>query len=230
MTNIFVTAASGHIGKPLIPLLLQSKGISDIVLPTTNAARLSSQAPSSDRITILEGSIQDPGWVEQQLVAHKINTVVICLVGADELFTTCNFLSSVVRSGCVKHVIYISACGDLVNPEHALGDLLDGLVMPGHVLIKTAAEQMLQQSKWFREEGRTYTALGPSLFYTNDERGKESMMGPAAVYGEPIGKVGVSRVDVEDIALAVVKVAEEPEKWNRQKVMIGSRKLYTVSC
>lgn len=100
--------------------------------------------------------------------------------------------------------------------------------MPGHVLVKTAVEQMLQLSKVFREGGRTYTVLGPTLFFTNDLRAKETLMGPMGVYGEPIGTTGVSRVDVEDIALAVVKVAEDPEKWNGKKVMIGSKELYTV--
>lgn len=76
--------------------------------------------------------------------------------------------------------------------------------------------------------GRTFTNLGPTLFFGNDLRGKGGMMGPGGVYGEPIGTKGVSRVDVKDIALAVVKVAEEPERWNGRKIMIGSRELYTV--
>ncbi|KAL8690899.1 MAG: hypothetical protein Q9218_003751, partial [Villophora microphyllina] len=34
-------------------------------------------------------------------------------------------------------------------------------------------------------------------------------------------------VDVEDIALAVVRVAEGPEKWSGKKVMIGSKETFT---
>lgn len=112
-------------------------------------------------------------------------------------------------------------------PESVFQDKFGGL-MPGHVLVKTAIEQMLQQSKAFRADGRTFTILGPSLFYTNDLRGKETMLGPMGIYGEPIGTTGVSRVDVEDIALAVVKIAENPEKWNARKVNLGSKELYTV--
>ncbi|KAL8752809.1 MAG: hypothetical protein Q9199_005476 [Rusavskia elegans] len=52
-------------------------------------------------------------------------------------------------------------------------------------------------------------------------------MGPGGIYGEPIGTRGVSRVEVEDIALAVVKVAEEPERWKGMKIMVGSKQLYT---
>lgn len=63
--------------------------------------------------------------------------------------------------------------------------------------------------------------LEPSLFYTNDLRGKATMMG-TDVYREPLGAKRVSRADVEDIALAVVKVAEYPEKWNGMKVNVGA--------
>ncbi|KAI4279167.1 MAG: hypothetical protein L6R38_005094 [Xanthoria sp. 2 TBL-2021] len=92
-----------------------------------------------------------------------------------------------------------------------------------------AVEQMLRGSKVWNEKegGRTFTILGPTLFFSNDLRGKESMMGPGGIHGEPIGTRGVSRVDVEDIALAVVKVAKEPERWKGMKIMVGSKQLYT---
>lgn len=227
MSNIFVTAAAGHIGTSLVPLLLKSPLIKQIVLPTTNVSRLQAQVPKSDSITILEGSIQNPAWVEDNFKKYEIDTVFLCLTGLDELFTTCNFFSSMIRSGCVKHLIYLSACGDLM-PESIFHERVGGVVIPGHVLVKTPVEQMLWQSKTFQEQGRTYTILGPSLFFVNDLRGKETMMGPMGVYGEPLGTKGVSRVDVEDIALAVVHVAEDPHKWNGKKVNIGSKELYTV--
>ncbi|KAL8710932.1 MAG: hypothetical protein Q9220_004531 [cf. Caloplaca sp. 1 TL-2023] len=225
MFDIFITAASGNIGKPLIPLLLASPSINNIILPTTNASRLTSQIPKSDRIIVIEGSIQNPQWVESAFLTHNISTVFLCLTGEDELFTTCNFFSCIIRSQSVKHLIYLSACGNLM-PEAVFNDTFGGLI-PGHVLVKTVVEQMLQHSKAYREVGRTYTILGPSLFYTNDLRGKGTMMGEMGLYGEPIGTKGVSRVDPADIARAVVEVAEDPEKWNGEKVMVGSRELYT---
>ncbi|KAL9602569.1 MAG: hypothetical protein Q9219_001713 [cf. Caloplaca sp. 3 TL-2023] len=225
MSNIFVTAASGHIGTPLIPLLLKSPAIKQIVLPTTNVSRLEAQVPKSDRVVILDGSIQDPGWVEENFIKYQIDIVFVCLTGVDELMTTCNVFSSIIRSGYAKHLVYLSASGDLM-PDSVFHERFGGM-MPAHVIVKTVIEQSLQYSKVFRENGRTYTILGPSLFYTNDLRGKETMMGPMGVYGEPIGTKGVSRVDPDDIALAVVKVAENPEKWNGKKVDIGSRELYT---
>ncbi|KAL8673851.1 MAG: hypothetical protein Q9168_001763 [Polycauliona sp. 1 TL-2023] len=227
MSNILITSASGNIGTPLIPLLLASPAINHIILPTTNASKLSSLVPpSSDRITILSGSIQNPAWVEQTLTKHAIDTVFLNLTGVDELFTTCNFLSALLRSPCVRHLIYLSACGDL-SPATVFQERFGGMV-PAHVVVKTVVEQMLRGGSTVWNGGeRTYTILGPSLFFSNDLRGKASMMGPKGAYGEPIGTRGVSRVDVKDIALAVVKVAEEPERWSGKKIMIGSRELYT---
>ncbi len=119
-------------------------------------------------------------------------------------------------------------------PRAVFQERLGGLVLPGHVLVKTAVEQMLRGCPVWNDEGgggggRTFTILGPTLFFGNDLRGKGGMMGPGGVYGEPVGTKGVSRVDVKDIALAVVKVAEEPERWSGRKIMIGSKQLYTVS-
>ncbi|KAL8705006.1 MAG: hypothetical protein Q9201_001851 [Fulgogasparrea decipioides] len=228
MSNIFVTSASGNIGKPLVPLLLNSPSIGNILLPTTNSSRLASQIPTSDRITILEGSIQDPAWVEEKILEHHVDTVFLNVHGNDEFFTTCNLLSSVLRANCVKHLIYLSSCGD-VMPESVFHERHRGFI-PGLLLVKTAVEQMLMQSKAFQEDGRTYTILGPSLFFINDLRSQETMLGDMGLFRDPIGKKGVSRVDTQDIALAVVKVAEEPEKWSGKKIMVGSRDLYKVSC
>ncbi|KAL8927987.1 MAG: hypothetical protein Q9208_002062 [Pyrenodesmia sp. 3 TL-2023] len=128
--------------------------------------------------------------------------------------------SSIIRSSYVKHLAYLSACGDLV-PE-AVYDDETGPLIPRHVLVNTAAVQMLQRSRAFRKDGRTYTILGPSLFYINDLRGKETVMG-MGVYAELTKTEAVSRFDEEDIALAVLKVAEDPKKWNERQIKIGSK-------
>ncbi|KAL8734893.1 MAG: hypothetical protein Q9166_001245 [cf. Caloplaca sp. 2 TL-2023] len=209
MSNTLVTSASGQIGTPLIPLLLKSSSIKNIVLPTTKVSRLTSQVPQANRIIIFDGSIQNPAWVEENFTKHQIDTVFLNLTGVDEVFTT-------LQLPLLHHPLWLSEAFNL-----PLG------LTPGHVLVKTAIERMLQQSKVFREGGRTFTILGPTLFFTNDLRGKETMMGPMGIYGEPIGTMGVSRVDVEDIALAVLKVAESPEIGNGKNIMIGRKELYT---
>ncbi|KAL9000048.1 MAG: hypothetical protein Q9169_001293 [Polycauliona sp. 2 TL-2023] len=76
--------------------------------------------------------------VEQNLIHHNIDTVFLKLTGVDELFTICNFLSTLIRSQCVKHLIYLSACGDWM-PVTILHERFGGLV-PAHVSVKRAVE------------------------------------------------------------------------------------------
>lgn len=67
MSNVFITSASGNIGTELVPLLIQSDAVKTLILPTSNAARLEASVPPSDKIAIIQGSIQDPSWLEPQL-------------------------------------------------------------------------------------------------------------------------------------------------------------------
>lgn len=93
MPTVFITAASGHIGSKLIPLLLGSDD-TRLILPTTNSTKLTASLPQNGLITVVEGSIQDPQWVEAQLRTHNVDTVFLCLTGTDELFTTNEHLLS----------------------------------------------------------------------------------------------------------------------------------------
>lgn len=227
MSNVFVTSASGNIGSELVPLLAQSNAIKTLVLPTSNAARLQASIPSSDKIVVLEGSIQDPQWLEAQFASHDIDTVFLNLTGTDELFTTMNFLSSMQRSGTVKHLVYLSACGTFLSPDFAKPVLRTCLA--AHVLVKVITEQALQATRAASEtRGFSWTIIGPTLFMENDRRAKGAMM-ESGFFPEPIGTTGVSRVACRDIALGVAKAIEDRGRvWDRKKIMIGTKETYTV--
>jgi uncharacterized protein YbjT (DUF2867 family) len=76
--------------------------------------------------------------------------------------------------------------------------------------------------------GLSWTVLGPSLFFDNDYLFKEQMLERGA-YPWPFGNKGVSRVDTEDIALAVANALEDDGRvWGGKKVMIGSVGTYTT--
>ena len=218
MPNIFVTAASGNIGTKLVPLLVQSPSANKIVLPTGNSAKLAENSPKSDLINIVEGSIQDPSWVESQLVEHQIDTVFLCIAGSDELLTTVNFISAMKRAGCVKQLIYISACGDMGDRKKT------ELWLTSYALTKTMIEQVIRDGL----PELAWTILGPSMFFSNDTR-SYGMLRDKGMFSYPLGKIGMSRVDTEDIALATLKVIEDQgKKWNRQKIMIGTKEAWTV--
>jgi len=51
--------------------------------------------------------------------------------------------------------------------------------------------------------GLAYTILRPNYFFQNDERQRQNIE-ERGVYGSPVGDVGLSRVDVRDIADAAI--------------------------
>ncbi|KAK4548596.1 hypothetical protein LTR36_009506 [Oleoguttula mirabilis] len=222
--TVLVTAAGGHIGSELVPRLLDLDDVK-LVLPTSNASRLQSGFPSTataDNITLEEGSIRDPQWVEAILLKHSVDTVFLCLTGVDELLVAFNFLDAMQRASCVKHLVYLSACGDFLSSEGI--EQIMRTCSAAHVLVKSTIEQKIAYGgfPW------TTTRLGPTLFFTNDERNKASLR-EDGFFGEPLGEKGVSRVSTSDIALAACNAILQPEKWDGRKIMVGSLPLYTGS-
>lgn len=220
--NILVTAPGGNIGTELIPQLLQKPNW-NLVLPTSNAARLQSKLPTStnpSQLTVEEGSIQDPHWIETLLTTHKIDTVFLCLTGTDELLTTLNILDAMRRAGTVKYLLYLSACGDFASPagvQHTLR-----ICSAEHVVVKTTLEQKLQSSDYPWQT----TVLGPTLFFGNDLRSKRDML-EEGLFDEPLGERGVSRVATSDIAQAVCNCIAAFPKYAGRKVQIGSLRTWT---
>jgi uncharacterized protein YbjT (DUF2867 family) len=226
-----VTAATGKIGKRLVLRLLSLPSKPYVVLPTSNAAKLQLSLPEAldmTRIQIVEGDIKDPRFVEATLKDHKVTGVSLALTGDDELFTTMNILDAIQRSGSVKHLVYISACGDYSIDAIRLGSLQGQSA--AHVLVKYLAEAKIRHGLPPREApgGLSWTILGPSLFFYNDYMIKEQIL-EDGVFGVPIGDKGVSRVDPEDIALAAVNsLVDDGYLWGGRKVMIGSLNTYTA--
>ena len=222
--TVLVTAGGGHIGQKLVPKLLSSNNIK-VVLPTSNASRLQSGLPSSatpSNAAVEEGSIANPQWIQDIITKHNVDVVFLCLTGTDELMTTLNFLDAMQRAGTVKQLVYLSACGDMLDFKSAMQ-----ACSAAHALVKTTLEQKLAYGRF---EWKT-TILGPTLFYDNDFRSKKSML-EHGLFDEPLGEIGVSRVSTSDIALAAHNAILNPEKWSAQppkKIMIGSLQKFTGS-
>jgi uncharacterized protein YbjT (DUF2867 family) len=216
--NILVTAAGGNIGSLLVPMLAQQK--SNLVLPTSNAARLQANLKPAANISIEEGSIKDPQWIESILNKHQINTVFLCLTSHDELIVALNFLDAMKRAGSVKHLVYVSACGDFTSRAGLENVMRTQSAM--HVVVKATIEQKLKYGgfPW------TSTVLGPTLFFSNDLRSKDGMLAEG-FFDEPLGKAGASRVGVPDIALAACETLLHPTKWAGKKIMLGSLRRFT---
>ncbi|WYZ34030.1 hypothetical protein EsH8_I_000306 [Colletotrichum jinshuiense] len=224
---ILVTAGSGNIGSRLIPRLLEDPTKPKIIVPTSSSAKFLGRlnSGSRDQIVVEEGDIRDPRWFQSILSKHSVTSVLLCLTGSDELFTTLNIFDAMRKSASVKHLVYISGCGDYSLSTENSGQLQH--VGAAHVAVKYILEGKLQYG--MPSNNFTHTVLGPSLFFDNDLRSKKSML-EDSFFDEPLGSKGVSRVDPADIALAAHNaLKDQGRKYNGQKFMIGSLQTYTNS-
>lgn len=216
--TILITAPGGNIGSILVPLLAREQV--QLVLPTSNATRLERSLSPASNVVIEEGSIKDPQWVDAIIRKHLVDTVLLCLTSHDELIVALNFLDVMKRTGTVKHLVYVSACGDFVTDAGLKTLMRTQSAM--HVVVKATIEQKLA----YGDFPWTSTVLGPTLFFSNDLRSKDSMLNEDFL-GEPLGKAGVSRISVPDIALAARNTLLNPDKWAGKKIMLGSLRLFT---
>jgi hypothetical protein len=75
-----------------------------------------------------------------------VGIVFLNLWRLDELFTVFNSLNAIQRTPSIKHVVYLSACGDFLgDPEHSMG------WMAAHTKIKPPVERALQHIMLNRE-------------------------------------------------------------------------------
>jgi nucleoside-diphosphate-sugar epimerase len=222
--SILITSASGNIGRELIPLLLSTTPKeTTLVLPTSSSTRLSSSFPltlDKTRLSIVEGAVSDPQWLESICTAHAVEAVFLNLGGQDELFTTMGALDAFSRAG-VKHVVYLSCAGEFTSPQ-GVADMLREWGSAS-VVVKVAVEQRL----WHATYPFKWTVVGPTLFFENDIRTKEILLGEGWM-PEPLGEMGVSRVSCKDVARVVAKSVEDGgEKLDKRKVNVGSLRRYT---
>lgn len=220
--TILVTAASGNIGTELVPLLVKKDDVK-LVLPTRSASKLRTNVPAStsSNVTIEEGDIANPIWLESLLKEHDVDTVFLCLQGAGggELDTTLNILDAMQRAGTVKQCVYVSICGDFVSPEGI--ERLTRNTSAGHVLVKIPIESKLKYGAFNFET----TILGPTLFFSNDTRSKRALL-DRGIFDEPLDRV--SKVSPADIALAGRNVMFAPTgKYAGRKIQIGSRHVFS---
>lgn len=129
-------------------------------------------------------------------------------------------LDAFSRAG-IKHVAYLSCAGEFTSPQ-GVADMLREWGSAS-VVVKVAVEQRL----WHAVYPFKWTVVGPTLFFENDIRTKEILLGEGWM-PEPLGERGVSRVSCKDVAIVVAKSIEDGgEKLGKRKVNVGSLRRYT---
>ena len=226
-----LTAASGNIGEHLVPLLLSQSSKPTVILPTSNSDRLNAQLQDNarhPRIKVIQSDIKDPVSLESIIKEYGVTAVFVCLTGSDELMVTLNFFDALRRAETVKHLVYLSACGNFDLDDIKGGALRN--VAAGHVVVKPIIEAKLRHGQLLRRGqpgGFSWTIIGPTLFFTNDLRSKQNILNKG-FFDEPLGSKGASRVDPKDIALAVANALQDDgQVWAGKKIMVGSLETYS---
>jgi uncharacterized protein YbjT (DUF2867 family) len=177
--NILVVGGTGTVGSEVVRQLIARKV--DVRVLTRNAEKVKALAGSVKPVT---GDLLEPATVRS--VFQGVDGVFLLnAVSATEAHEGLMAVNGATMAG-VKRLVYMSV--------HAL----DQAPHLPHFGAKIPVEMAVKAS------GIPYTILRPNNFFQNDYWYKDVML-EHGVYPQPLGDVGLSRVDVRDIAEAAAE-------------------------
>ncbi len=154
-------------------------------------------AKMPEDVELVEGDLLDPVSIDQALDGvdklYLLNAVV-----PDEL-TQALIAYDLAKKKTVQHIVYHSVFQ------------VDRFKDVPHFASKLAVESAL------REFALPFTIIRPNYFFQNDETMKAPLM-DAGIYPVPLGSVGISAVDIRDIAeasaIALTSTGHEGKTYN----------------
>nr|WP_087574651.1 NAD(P)H-binding protein [Sphingomonas sp. CDS-1] len=197
--RIFVVGGRGHVGS-LVAEGLAAKG-ADVRVLTRNAA--SAESMPKGQTTVI-GDLDCISVLQEEMSAA--DGVFLMHPPQDTLsFKGLNAVSiaSETRPGNVVLMTAVDVDGNLVGVGHCGG------MWPTEIALG--------------KSGLSYTILRPNYFFQNDERQRANIE-QRGVYGSPLGDVGLSRVDVRDIADAAVASFEKGSTG--QRYIVGGPEVF----
>jgi uncharacterized protein YbjT (DUF2867 family) len=193
--KILVIGGTGTVGSHVVHELLARKASVQVL---TRKADHAKGLPTGAEGVI--GDLLEPGTVRS--IFQEVDKVFMLLtVSTTETHEGLMALNGMLTSG-VKHIAYMS----VYNLEQALHLPHFGSKLPIETVLKTS--------------GIPYTILRPNNFFQNDYLFKDAMI-KHGVYPQPIGDVGVSRVDVRDIAEAAAIALTTPGHEGQTYNIVG---------
>ena len=177
-----VTGGTGMVGSGVVRELMKRR------VEVTVLTRNPGKAPLPEGVRAVAGDLSDPGTV-RSIFRGVDSLFLLNPVSATEAQEG---LMAVIgaREARVGHVVYLSV-------HH-----VDRAPYLPHFGSKVAVEAALRKS------GLSHTVLRPNNFYQNDVWFRDVLL-DHGVYPQPIGGVGLSRVDVRDIAEAAAVAMTE---------------------
>lgn len=200
--EILATCATGGIGRFVVPALVAAGH--DVHLLTRNPDKVASVSP--DAVAVV-GEMTDYPLMERTLA--EFDALVLIGTGEFELIGNLYTVEAAQHSERLSHIVFIG------------GQSLEAMRT-----VPTVAPKLV--TEWALAEGRKpYTSLRPSTFMQND-----LMMRPLITQGRYIGgfgDVGVARLDLRDLADAVVACLGTPATFGQTYTACGPDNLTTAA-
>jgi uncharacterized protein YbjT (DUF2867 family) len=202
--NYLVLGGTGTVGRDVVTGLLQEN---ETVRVLTRSQENAKDLPTG--ATAVIGDLDDPSTYDQTFEGTD-RLFLLNAVSPTELQQGLAAVNEARRVG-VEHVVYLSV-HDVEKAPHA-----------PHFAAKIAVERALKES------GLTYTILRPNNFYQNDYW-FETPIRTHGLYPQPIGTVGLSRVDTRDVARAAVNALTQAGHENQTYALVGPDVLTGPDC
>lgn len=188
--KILVTGGTGTVGSQVVQELLARKA--DVSVLTRDAGK-----PIPGGAPAVEGNLLDVASVRR--VFNGMDAVFLLNPVSQTEASEALMAITAMRNAGVSRVVYMSV--------HEV----TGAPWLPHFGSKIGVEEAVRQS------GMAWTILRPNNFYQNDYWFKDVLL-QYGVYPQPIGSVGLSRVDVRDIAeaaaIALTSAGHEGETYD----------------
>ena len=191
--KVLVLGGTGTVGSQVVRELL-SRG-ADVSVLTRDPKK-----PLPPGVRAVAGDLLDPATVRSAF-AGMDGVFLLNAVSATECHEGLMAVNG-ARLGAVKKIVYLSV-QDVDKAPH----------LP-HFGAKIPVEAAIRAS------GIPFTILRPNNFFQNDVWSRDALLG-SGVYPQPIGNVGLSRVDVRDIAEAAAIALTSGENDGRTVNLAG---------
>ena len=194
--KILVIGGTGTVGSEVVRSLLSRRNTEVLVL--TRSGDKAKDLPAGAEGVV--GDLLDPATVRS--VFRGVDGVFL-LVGVTTTETHAGLMAANgMRMAGVKRVVYMS----VHRLEEALHLPHFGSKLPIEAVLKSSAIPC--------------TILRPNNFFQNDYQLKDALL-THGIYPQPLGEVGLSRVDVRDIAEAAAIALTEPGHEGQTYNLVG---------